>query len=1157
MAISTTKQIDVEESLREDLSQYLCGSIWNQPLTELRRNIVLRTMNKGRCVKSLCEIGGDYVRLPDAPDKAGRAHEYYVYAAACCCMGGLVVDCDQSDIANLTHYGDWIKLEDYLNARPFDLRIHSAHGEWLCRNYIYIRNHPTADMFLLAIDAPMAEKILGDDYSFTTMYMSVYYDSDNTMTHLDETSPRIIGTHVVSRNDINDIYNAYMDADRDKTMFFINGRHSYPSSLFDISLGDYIELVYDPDIIANIVLDMVQSRDSHLYTSTIDGSLKYIIHIPKSKNPDNLIITHNTCDIFINPVNTSPVENANLKGLFVHRFDTSHRTYTYAETTDTVYRKGREYYLYNTESGAYVKKTLKESDYGTEIKGILYVRTAEYLSDHLITQITHNDFGVSEKILQPYMDQIGSSECAIRVVVRRHGKGNTLDRDCNFLKLLYNFDDETILNFLNGKLMTSCSFWQASELEQSEWVKALFEVPSSAYPESTSHYINALGYYNSACVIATRVASGLYSNQNTHSLDFTIPRSLQESDALDALLSVNGVLLSPDQYTCEKSMQYLHFDINTDVSLSANDKLVAEIFEKKKVWAEYFTPTSSNTTFVIPEESAEYDFELYQVKDDCVIPEDYFTSTYVDKTDLRGYKKISDQDSWIVLPVADTYRVETSNTTCVDNGCTNESHKGTVVTNVLTKRTITFKPASWDKTFLIVSKNIYGRYDEGDIQLSGGNTKLGTLTSPDGKRTCSDLLHTGKLMLKCKKWSDSSTITIPIIDKDWSIIPACNGRELVNGVDYSDILVKDTSGYVLYRTLLFSIGGFGESTSINDKTYYTTDSYLKYAGNTFDIILTDDKIFSRYNGFAFSDERFTPSTGLARSNNGSVAEMPPLVYWFDGLSKLVVDGKTTYNPSSSNGKLTFKDNHRNGALYCSRGIVPSRTADFIEQYKDGIEDIEKLAHIVEYMRSLVTSEDSTISVIEHSHHITSISTNCLIKDVITGKKELYWTSAVNQIEEMLQEYRTLSKYDPAISGSIKDIEITNAGSAIVNDRYHLTDVTATGNDRIWTSSTGKCDVTYNTALSRWEISVYTIYGKSVYYYATSETEADPWDLGWNKGNGVSKMPVFSSQSINHNYVDVLPSYTSDMHEVEEDIMLRRCVNTLLPTDTTKDGATTL
>ena len=1153
MPISTTTQIDVEQALRDDLSQYLCGSIWNHPLTELRRNITLRAMNKGYCTKHICDIGSTYVALPDAR-YSGRTHEYYVYAAARCCMGGLVVDCEQSDLSTLPHYGDWIRLDQYLNKRPFDLRIHSVHGEWLNRNRIFIKNHPTEDMFLLAVDAQMADKLLGD-YNFSTVYMSVYYDSDNNIANLEQTSPKIYSEYIEQQDQINDLYAEYMSCDHDKTMFFINGRLSYPSSLLDMTIGDYVEMVYDPDIIANIVLDMVNDRDNHLYRSEIDGTYKYIIHIPKSKNPNNLIITHNTCDVFVSPLNTAPVENANLKGLFVHRFDTSYREYVYVETTDTVYRKGRDYFLYNIESDSYTKKYVRVSDYGTPITEKLYVRATEYLSDHLITQITHNDFGVSEKLIQPYMDVIGSSECSLRVVIRRHAKSNILDRDCNFIKLLYQFDDATILDFLNGKNMAHCPFWQASELEKSEWIKVLFEVPRSIYEESTEHYLNALGYYNSACVISPRVASGAFNPQNTHALDFTIPRSLQSSQALDSLFTINGRLLRQTDYTDIKDMQYLHFDISNDVPISKGDKLIAEIFEKKQMRFEYFTPTSSSPTFEIPEDSAEFEFELYLVNDSFVPVSDYFTDHYVNNEELKGYKKVEDVDEYL-MPVVNIYRTETVDFSCVDTGCDNPSHQGSKAVKILTKRILTFKSTAWNKTFLISSKSVYGRYTEQDIEMCGGNSQLSTLSNPDGTRTCTDLLHSGKLMLTGRKWRSDEQESVPILDKSWTIIPYCNGRELVKDVDYSDILVKDSSGYVAYRTLIFCVGGLGESASINDSDYYKSDSYLKYEDNEFDILLTDDNMFSRFDGFAFSNEAFNPNTPSAKYNTGHIEELLPIVYWFNELSKLVVDGSAIYRPYLKNGVLEFHADFRNGALYGLRGVVPSRTRSFIEKYKDNIDDLEKLAKIVKYIRSL-DEQTYDKTVIAHSHHITSIAANCLVKDVITGAKELYWTAAANQIEEQISEYRTLSKYDPALNGSLKDLAIESSGSDIVNDKYRLTDITATGNDRVWRTGNNKCILAFNTSKNRWEISVNSIYGMKVYYYATSNDEHDPWNLGLAKEDGALPLPIINNEGVDTKYVDVLPSYTSDIHEVEEDIMLRRCIDALLPADTTKDGATTL
>jgi type IV pilus assembly protein PilM/plasmid segregation protein ParM len=71
-------------------------------------------------------------------------------------MGGLVVDTEKSSVLQLPHYGEWVRLDENLNQRPFDLRIHGVHGEWLHRNRIFICNHPEEDMFLIAIDATMA-----------------------------------------------------------------------------------------------------------------------------------------------------------------------------------------------------------------------------------------------------------------------------------------------------------------------------------------------------------------------------------------------------------------------------------------------------------------------------------------------------------------------------------------------------------------------------------------------------------------------------------------------------------------------------------------------------------------------------------------------------------------------------------------------------------------------------------------------------------------------------------------------------------------------------------------------------------------------------------------------------------------------------------------
>ena len=1155
MAISISTQLDIEQALRDDLSRYLCGSIWNTPLTELRRNIVLRAMNKGRCVKHVCDIGRSYVSTPDIKYN-NQAHEYYIYAAACCCMGGLVVDCGQSDVKNLTHYGEWVRLDDYLNIRPFDLRIHTTHGEWMHRNFIFIRNHPDEDMFLIAIDTKMANQVIGNaQYSFSSMYMSVYYDSDNSMNHLADTSPTIDCYHVTNTASINSIYRKYTEMDHIKSFMFINGRLSTPASLIDIKKNDYVEFVYDPDIICNVVIDTVNYRESHMYRSSIDGTLKYIVHIPKEKNPENYLLTHNTCDIFITPLNTSPVENANLKGLFVHRFNTSHREYEYTKTGDTKFVRGRTYYTF--VDNEYRKATIPEEFYGAEIPQTsnYYVRTTSYMSDRDITQITHNDFGISERLLHSYFDVLGSSECSIRVVVRRHSKSNTLDRDCNYIRFLYELDDETIINFLNGTLASHCPFWTAVELEKSEWVKALFDVPRTIVPENTQHFINALGYYNAICVVTPRVTTGVYTNLNTYTLDFTIPRSMQTCDELDALFTVNGRLQRTTKYVVRKEYQYLRFDMGSNYPIHVGDQLRAEIFEKKPDRAQFFTPSAALDTFEIPEDSADIDFDLYMVKvaESTPIP-DYYTQKYMSSI-TNGYLKV-DRDRFI-SGIDNVYRTEIVDADCVAEGCENITHRTSVTRKILTKRKVKFSSSAFGHTFLIVSKEMYGRFTESDMEASGGNTRLSGIDTPVG--SCTELLHAGNLKITCKHWTDDGTERIPMISKDWNVIAFCNGRELVEGIDYTVTNITDSEGYMINRAVVFAVNGLGRAESINDSDYYDMNSYLHYDDNTFDLIVTDDVMFSRFFGFVSSDDRYNPGNPLFGNNDVSVIEILPYVFWFNEFSKISVDGYTVFRPLRRNGQLKFNGPYRNGALYSMRGVVPTETIEFIEKYKDNSADLYKLNCIARYMRMLNPLTENDLSVIQHSHHITSIAANCLVKDVMTGDVTLHTTTAENEIRAMIAPYESLKKYDPVFNGALYDITISGSGSVVIDGSYYLVDRTANGSDRVWKNraNNGMSTLSYNSNSQRWELAVTSRYSRIVYYYSLSPMDHDPWTLVWSKQAGALPVPEILMKGLDSRFVDIMPSYTSDMHDVPNDIMLRRCLKVLLPTDATKDGVTTI
>ena len=181
--------IDTEKVMQQTIFSYLSENVWNTPLQECRRNIVLMSYNKGHAAVNTVDLGCQSVDLPFKSNLITKK-SFYVFAADKCCMGGLIVDTEvasiKSKLASLYNDG-WLPLDDYLNNRPFDLRIHGINGEWLYRHEIYIRNHPYQDLFLLAVEVKMAKQILGKNYNYRNILMSVYYDSDNDLNNLKST----------------------------------------------------------------------------------------------------------------------------------------------------------------------------------------------------------------------------------------------------------------------------------------------------------------------------------------------------------------------------------------------------------------------------------------------------------------------------------------------------------------------------------------------------------------------------------------------------------------------------------------------------------------------------------------------------------------------------------------------------------------------------------------------------------------------------------------------------------------------------------------------------------------------------------------------------------------------------------------------------------
>ena len=536
--------VDTAALMSDYLEHYCSNNIWNMPETEYRQNFI------ARCVHSIPKTGTFqsgplYFRLPD-----NRA--YYIYEIPKCCLGNLVINLPT-----------WTRLDDWLDTNPFDFRVTGVNGEWLWRHDIFVTDYPCSDILLIAIESSMARQILGKNYNFKKIYFSVYVDSDGEpFTNLETECyhPRSLAAR-------NEVYGKRLEA----TFFFINGRESQPVSVDDIKPGDYVELVYDKDVVSDFTLDLSTIGQSLMYRSQLHPQFNYIVHIPKADNPDNYLITHNTCDVFIRPKN---IPNAHVKGLFVHRFNTTDR----------------------------------------------------------FTQITHNDFGISAVLLDAYMgtDALNTTEVELRIVARRHNKQVKLIREANYLQMLYQLPDEEIVKFLVGRGDESLPFWKASHLEASDYVKLMFDNVAITGIASLSRYISALGYFNTMSVLCKRVSRVKIGPTNTRVFAVDLPVSMWMCPKVSAHVFINGKKLPDDKYTASRTGQYVTININQEVRLPVGTEIVTELFEQSRFKAEYFTPTADKPKLVV-----DCDVIVFKVKEalDTSIKSDYFVNQYtIDQT---------------------------------------------------------------------------------------------------------------------------------------------------------------------------------------------------------------------------------------------------------------------------------------------------------------------------------------------------------------------------------------------------------------------------------------------------------------------------------------------------------------------------------------------
>lgn len=1120
--------IDTENVICNYLNEFLFDNVWNLPQAEYRQNIVARCIASTPKVNRI-DLGLTSILLPDS-------NPYYVYAVPKTYLEGIKVNVPA-----------WTNLLDFVNERPIDFRVTGIHGEWLYRKLIYIVNHPCEDSFILAINYHMANKILNSDktYNFKKIYFSVYYDSDRgESVYYDCIRPLNLSQR-----------NIAWDRCQLAQVTLINGREAKPTSVADINTGDYIEFIDDPDTIADFTIDMTDPDQNRIFKSSISPEFKYIIHIPKEYNPNNYLLTHNTCDVFIRPKN---ITNHHLKGVFIHRFNT----------------------------------------------------------ENTITQITHNDFAIAESLIQSYMSFIGSTEVELRVIVRCHVKKNKLIdqtdigesilvydvvegiktiilteaninqyigttqmmynhprkliREANYIDMLYQLSDYEILDFLEGNGPQNLSFWKASNLEASKYVTMMFYNPIYVNRQNMDKYVPLLSYYNTMSVLCGRVTRTTLSKDNIHTFSVLVPIIMMHSKKLFVNVFINGIKLDYSKYQFARFSQFMEITVDKSIDLPADTEIVTELFEKPVCYGEYFIPEEGNLELSVSEDFLVFLTHELGAEGSVIRNDNYFTKQY--NLDL-SYEDVTGKEEYYTT-----------------NG-----------TRVL------FSPNCIGKTFFICSKSTFTNaynlsFDIAD--LHNNSITSGVLyqdyTSWDGERTtrCPVLQDVtpvvflnGRELVKDVDFSFNTnkdltgnvtckTIHVTNVEYlasikssivDYLIVTKCGSAnvkgqyKLVDGDGLSRRWTNESTGISVYyenNKWVFGdnksgiLGYFYESeeTTSTDPSacewlvgsrgapvipaitkYYET--YTNRDNNYLEVLLTTDNCFAEENGFII---------------NNNCNSLNILMFWYPGLAMFTADGKAIKDLVFRNGYLHLDPTEtRNGAIYNMRAMAPDTVKNVLDQYASSSEDIERCAYIIAFFRDRFVDEDN-YTIIPNSHHIYSIVMNEIIKDVLSGNLTLTYDADIDKMQNQIQEYLTVKDQDPAIRGTIGTLTVYKATNSLVNAVYKIMDEASVGKTRVWLSSNSVVQLKWSNG--KWMLrSIYKNIIEPYYYAEDIDGDHDPWTLTWVSTDESETSPSIYSGNLNLKFIDILPSYkVSEIYDATTYRLIKYLAKAILPADAVKD-----
>ena len=510
------------------INSYLFDKVWNEAVSEYRINIKPYLLKKSSVTGSFSVLDANII-LPSTSES------YFIYA----------ISPDKFLPGLRLPTTEWVDLATILTKYRTLLHVYTHTGKMLHKSGVYLRYNRSRSMIYMAIRKQMIQRLDVLD-ELDNIFITVYYDSDI------ENSITVVSFCANTKKWASSFQQIMQDAldkvQRECTCTIYKNGEEYPGvEVPAFTYNDWIDIVVDENISFAFDVELTETSENYSFLSIKDNTWKQLIHIPKELNPDNKVITHNTCDIYVR----------------------------------------RKY----------------EPIYGRYLHRATYGRT--------VTQVTHNDFGIPLFILDTYRDRIDTEEITLHIKVRIHDKDNTLIRDASYIDLLYKHSDLDIVNILVGngpitepyksKWSTDLNFWLAANLESSKYVEMMFDTPNLATLEHMRDYVEALGFYQVVNLLCHRIHDTVVTDAYKGSLRYPLP-VLYVGYSVFPVVYLNGrkiysdlisYTLNTDDYTCTVT-------IDPSVATKVGDKLSVIFYISGDSSIVEFTPSAVSLSATIP-----------------------------------------------------------------------------------------------------------------------------------------------------------------------------------------------------------------------------------------------------------------------------------------------------------------------------------------------------------------------------------------------------------------------------------------------------------------------------------------------------------------------------------------------------------------------------